>query len=387
MTDMITGRQRRLSLLALNACVLGVGIAFGALVPLITLNLVHRGIDATLIGLNAAMFPLAVLLTGPLLPRLIHRLGSVRAMVLGLAIVTVAILLFPLLPFLPVWFLLRFLTGIAGAIPWLVSETWLNIVATERDRGRIMGIYATVLSAGFAIGPAIISAVGVEGWLPFLIVALAVGLSVLPILLARKLAPVMPERPEAALSDLLRAQPLVMMAALCGGVMDFALFALLPVYGLRHGLDQSASVFMVSVYIGGNVLLQIPIGWLADHTNRLTVLFACIVFSLAGALLLPLAINHTAPLYWLAFFWGGSVFALYTIGLGLLGSNFPRKQLAAANVVFIMVYEIGSAGGPTLAGTAIDVLGPEGLIAVVAIAATALAVAFIRLRPVPPIRP
>jgi MFS family permease len=387
MTDMITGRQRRLSLLALNACVLGVGIAFGALVPLITLNLVHRGIDATLIGLNAAMFPLAVLLTGPLLPRLIHRLGSVRAMVLGLAIVTVAILLFPLLPFLPVWFLLRFLTGIAGAIPWLVSETWLNIVATERDRGRIMGIYATVLSAGFAIGPAIISAVGVEGWLPFLIVALAVGLSVLPILLARKLAPVMPERPEAALSDLLRAQPLVMMAALCGGVMDFALFALLPVYGLRHGLDQSASVFMVSVYIGGNVLLQIPIGWLADHTNRLTVLFACIVFSLAGALLLPLAINHTALLYWLAFFWGGSVFALYTIGLGLLGSNFPRKQLAAANVVFIMVYEIGSAGGPTLAGTAIDVLGPEGLIAVVAIAATALAVAFIRLRPVPPIRP
>jgi len=387
MTDMITGRQRRLSLLALNACVLGVGIAFGALVPLITLNLVHRGIDATLIGLNAAMFPLAVLLTGPLLPRLIHRLGSVRAMVLGLAIVTVAILLFPLLPFLPVWFLLRFLTGIAGAIPWLVSETWLNIVATERDRGRIMGIYATVLSAGFAIGPAIISAVGVEGWLPFLIVALAVGLSVLPILLARKLAPVMPERPEAALSDLLRAQPLVMMAALCGGVMDFALFALLPVYGLRHGLDQSASVFMVSVYIGGNVLLQIPIGWLADHTNRLTVLFACIVFSLAGALLLPLAINHTAPLYWLAFFWGGSVFALYTIGLGLLGSNFPRKQLAAANVVFIMVYEIGSAGGPTLAGTAIDVFGPEGLIAVVAIAATALAVAFIQLRPVPPIRP
>ena len=387
MTDTFTGRQRHLSLLALNACVLGVGIAFGALVPLITLNLVHRGIDATLIGLNAAMFPLAVLMTGPLLPRLIHRLGSVRAMVLGLAIVTVAILLFPLLPFLPVWFLLRFLTGLAGAIPWLVSETWLNIVATDRDRGRIMGIYATVLSAGFAIGPAIIGAVGAEGWLPFLIVALAVGLSILPILLARKLAPVMPERPEAALSDLLRAQPLLMMAALCGGVMDFALFALLPVYGLRHGLDQSASVFMVSVYIGGNVLLQIPIGWLADHTNRLTVLFACIVFSLAGALLLPLAINHTAPLYWLAFFWGGSVFALYTIGLGLLGSNFPRSQLAAANVVFIMVYEIGSASGPTLAGTAIDALGPEGLVAVVAIAATALAVAFIKLRPVPPIRP
>jgi MFS family permease len=387
MTDLFTGRQRQLSLLALNACVLGVGIAFGALVPLITLNLAHRGIDATLIGLNAAMFPLAVLVTGPLLPRLIHRLGGVRAMVLGLALVAIATLLFPLLPFLPVWFLLRFVTGIAGAIPWVVSETWLNMVATERDRGRIMGIYATVLAAGFAIGPAIIGAVGAEGWLPFVIVAVAVGLSILPILVAKNLAPTMPERQEGPLSDILRAQPLIMIAALCGGVMDFALFALLPVYGLRHGLDQAASVFMVSVFIGGNVLLQIPIGWLADRTNRLTVLFACIVFSLAGALLLPLAINHPAPLYWLVFFWGGALFAIYTIGLGLLGNNFPRSQLAAANVVFIMVYEIGSAGGPTLAGTAIDLLGPEGLVAVVAIAATVLAVAFIQLRPVPPIRP
>ena len=69
------------------------------------------------------------------------------------------------------------------------------------------------------------------------------------------------------------------------------------------------------------------------------------------------------------------------------GRPVARSQLAAANVVFIMVYEVGSASGPTLAGTAIDLFGPEGLVAVVAIAATALAVAFIQLRPVPPIRP
>ena len=387
MSEAFTGQRRHLSLLALNACVLGVGIAFGALVPLITLHLAHRGVDASLIGLNAAMFPLAVLVTGPFLPRLIHRLGTVRSMAVGLAVVAIATLLFAALPWLLVWFLLRFITGAAGAIPWVVSETWLNMVATERDRGRIMGIYATVMAAGFAIGPAIIGAVGAEGWLPFLIVALAVALSILPILLARKLAPVMPERNEAPLSDMVRAQPLVMMGALCGGLMDFALFALLPVYGLRHGLDQASAVFMITVFIGGNVLLQLPIGWLADHTSRLIVLFACILFSLAGALLLPLLISEPRLLYWLVFFWGGALFAIYTIGLGLLGDGFPRNQLAAANVVFIMVYEIGSAGGPTLAGTAIDAFGPEGLTAVVAIAATALAIAFIRLRPIPPIRP
>ena len=381
MTDVLIGRQRHLSLLALNACVFGVGTAFGALVPLITLNLTHRGVDASLIGLNAAMFPLAVLLAGPVLPRLMHRLGAVQSMIVGLAIVSAAMLMFPVLPSLPLWFILRFLTGAAGAIPWVVCETWLNIVATDRDRGRIVGIYATVVAAGFAIGPAIIGVIGVEGWLPFLILSLAVALSIFPIVLARSLAPRMPERSGAPLSHVLRAHPLVMIAAVCGGVMDFALFALLPVYGLRHGLDEGSAVVMLSIFIGGNVLLQIPIGWIADHTGRSTVLIVCVLLSLAGALALPFAISISALLYCLMFFWGGAVFAIYTVGLGLLGDSFPHSQLAAANVVFVMVYEMGSAGGPTLAGAAIDAIGPEGLVVVVAAAALALALAFVGLRP------
>jgi MFS family permease len=381
MTDVFTPRQRRLSLLALNACVFSVSIAFGALQPLITLRQAHQGIDATLIGLNAAMFPLAVLLAGPLLPRVMHRLGAVRAMIAGLVVMTLAILLLPSLPFLPAWFVLRFLTGCAGAIPWVVSETWLNMVASDRDRGRIMGIYATVLAAGFALGPAIISAVGVEGWLPFLIVAAAVSIGIIPLSFAGDLAPRMPERPEAPLSDILRAQPLIMISATCGGLMDFALYSLLPVYGLHHGLDQSSAVLVLTVFTGGNVLLQLPIGWLADHTSRRAVLLACVLVSLAGALALPFAMTTPVLLYSVVFVWGGALFAIYTVGLGLMGDGFPRNQLAAANVVFVMVYQIGGAAGPTLAGTAIDLLGPEGLIVVVAIAATVLTLAFFKFRP------
>jgi MFS family permease len=381
MTEAFSERQRRLSLLALNACVFGVGIAFGALVPLITLRLEHQGVDATLIGLNAAMFPLAVLTVGPFLPHLLHRLGALRAMCWGLGVVTVAILLYPMFTSLPAWFALRFLTGAAGAIPWVVSETWLNMVASDRDRGRIMGIYATVLAAGFAIGPALIGVVGVDGWRPFLIVAAAVGVSVIPLGFAGGLAPTMPERPQAPLSDIVRRQPVIMIGAICGGLMDFALYALLPVYGLRHGLDQPAAVLMLSVFTGGNVLLQIPIGWLADRTGRPAVMIACILLSLAGALALPFAIATPALLYVLMFVWGGALFAIYTVGLGLLGDGFPRGQLAAANVVFVMVYQIGGACGPTLAGTAIDLLGPEGLVAVVASVATVLASAFLMFKP------
>jgi len=382
--EALTPGRRRLSLLAVNLCVLGVGVGIGALVPLMALRLAERGVGATVIGLNAAMFPLAVLVVGPMLPRLLARLGSLRSLYLGLSVTALSVLLLPLLPSLGAWFLLRFLSGAAASIQWVISETWLNIVATERDRGRIMGLYASVLAGGFAIGPLIISAVGIDGWLPFLLVALAIALGAVPIFFAGDLVPPMPAQSQASLLATLRVQPLVMACGLAGGLMDFALFAFLPIYGLGHGLSEDGAVLILSLFIGGNVLLQIPIGWVADHMSRRAMLLVVILVTLLGALLLPLAIGAGWWLYPLLVLWGGTTFAVYTLALGLLGDSFPPAQLAAANVALVMVYQVGSVIGPTLSGTAIDLTGPEGLVAVVAVSATALLIAFFKIgKPAP----
>ena len=103
--EALTPGRRRLSLLAVNLCVLGVGVGIGALVPLMALRLAERGVGATVIGLNAAMFPLAVLVVGPMLPRLLARLGSLRSLYLGLSVTALSVLLLPLLPSLGAWFL------------------------------------------------------------------------------------------------------------------------------------------------------------------------------------------------------------------------------------------------------------------------------------------
>src|SRR5262249_13311687 len=149
---------------------------------------------------NAAMFPLAVLLVGPVLPRLLAWLGSLRALYLGLSLTALSVLLMPVFPGLGAWFALRFLSGAAASIQWVISETWLNIIATDRDRGRIMGLYASVLAAGFALGPLMIGAVGIEGVLPFLLVALAIALGALPIAFAAGLVPPMPTHHRGSLA-------------------------------------------------------------------------------------------------------------------------------------------------------------------------------------------
>ncbi len=59
---------RRHSLAAIIASTFGVGVNLGILTPLVALILERDGVDATLIGLNAAMPALAVLLFSPISP-------------------------------------------------------------------------------------------------------------------------------------------------------------------------------------------------------------------------------------------------------------------------------------------------------------------------------
>jgi MFS family permease len=382
--EILTAPQRRVSLGVVIASVFGVGVAFGAIVPLISLLLERRGVGATLIGLNAAMFPVALIVVGPLLPGLIARLGTLRSMYVGIGVAAALIPLFPLLDEVWLWFVLRFAVGTATGIHWIVSETWINSISTDRSRGFVVGIYASVLAGGFAVGPLVLSITGVDGWWPFAIVAAAMASSALPLALARDVAPDMPPRPAHGLSRFFAAAPLIMFAALVGGFTDMALFALLPVYGLRVGLDEATAVLLLSLFIGGNVLLQVPLGRLADRTSRHGVLVACVASGVVGALLLPLLSPGGAlsgPLLWaMLFLWGGTTFGIYAVGLSLLAERFPREGLAGANTAFVMAYEVGSLAGPVAAGHAMDVGGPDGLVWVVGAVCASFLLASVMVR-------
>lgn len=360
--------QRWRSLVAVIASVFGVGVSFGALVPLMSLVLEERGIDTAMIGLNSSMFPLAVLVVTPFLPRLAARLGTLASMLLGLSVTVAAVLLLPALPQLWAWFVLRFVIGSGVALHWLVSETWMNLIATERTRATILGAYATVLAGGFALGPVLLQFTGTDGWLPFLLAAAAIAGSALPLLIGIGLAPPLTAHRGHTPWRMLAFAPVAMTAALVGGLTDTGLFVLLPLYGLRVGFDEATAVLLLTVFTAGNLALQIPIGWLADRVSRRHVLMGCAAVGVLGAAALPAVLGNPVLLWSLLFVWGGTIFAYYTVGLSLLGQSFPAAQFTAANASFIVLYELGSVGGPVIGGAAMDFVGPHGVLGVVALA-------------------
>jgi MFS family permease len=318
------------------------------------------------------MVPMAILLFGPFVPRVIARLGTVPSLLAGFVLFNVTVLLFPLFDWLPALMALRFLSGIAVAVHWVVTETWMNMMATDRNRGRVMAIYVTAISTGFACGPLVIAETGIAGARPFFFVIAAMALSMVPMVLAWRVAPPMPIHASGTLWSSLRAAPVMMLTAFFGGMMDLAVINMLPLYGLAIGADEATANHLLSVFVAGNVVLQIPIGWLADKLGRIATMLICTGGSLAGAMLLPF-LGEVGPLLWLLLFlWGGLLFAVYTVALGLLGDRFPPAHLAAANTVFVMVYNIGSFGGPVAAGAAMDLWSADGMAATIGIAAALL---------------
>lgn len=355
--------SRRLSLAAVFSASFGVGLIFGFQPPLMALVLERGGASSFEIGAVTGISTVAVMLCAPLYPGAITRVGLRPAIILGIAVSTVALLLMPLLPGLRGWLALRFVTGCALGLEWIASEVWLNTLSSDRSRGTVMATYATVFAAGVMAGPLLLQLTGTAGWRPFGVGALCLALTALPLLLVRQSSATNPgPRERLQWLPLARAAPIVMLAALIAGLVESAYVSLLPVFGLLRGLDETAALLLVTIFLAGNVILQLPIGRLADRLGRRRVLAGCASVCVIGPVLLSAALGTPWLLWPLLLLWGGTMYGFYTQGIALLGESYPQAQLADANAVFVVVYCAGGIVGPSLGGLAMDCWTPNGLL-------------------------
>jgi MFS family permease len=153
-----------------------------------------------------------------------------------------------------------------------------------------------------------------------------------------------------------------MVAALIAGLVESAYVSLLPVFALLRGLDETSSLVLVTVFLAGNVILQLPIGRLGDRLGRLRVLALCAAVCVIGPILLSAVLGIPWLSWPLLLLWGGTMYGFYTQGIALLGESYPHAELADANTVFVVVYCAGGIVGPSLGGLAMDWWKPNGLL-------------------------
>ena len=355
------------------------GFTFGLSSPLLSLILESTGVGSSMIGLNGAMTSVGFLASAPVIPFLIRRFGVMRFITLSALAAATALLLLRVIDDLSAWFLLRFVFGAALNGLLLVSETWINQIADSASRGRAIAIYVTVIAAAFAVGPMIIPLTGIEGWTPFIVGAMAVLASAVTFRPVRRIAPRFDDRQTLAVVSFFRVAPTLMAAVAAVAVIDGAMVVHLAVYGLRLEAGLALAAGMVSAFMMGNVLLQIPLGWMADRLNGYRILAGCAAAGIVcGLVIVAFAPVHAIVLPVLVL-WGGFTYGLYTIALTLLGGRFSGTNLVAANAAFALMWGAGGIAGPAVGGVAMDAVGPHGLPLTV-VAACALFLVLLLLR-------
>ncbi|HEX4112156.1 MAG TPA: MFS transporter [Stellaceae bacterium] len=370
----MTDAERRWSLAAAisSIAVFGIGIGVGG--PLLSLMLEARGTDSSITGLNAAAGFIGVLVGPLLMPRLVARFGFKYLLLAALTLSLVLFLLLKPLDNLAAWFALRFLGGFCGSSIFAATEAWISQLAGDNNRGRILGVYAASLSAGFAVGPIVLSATGIAGWAPFLACALIEIVAMLPLLAVPS---------GGGKSDLAGSHPLAMMArmkpivliVILFGMYESAIVSLLAVWGERAGLSTATAATLLSAVFIGAIALQIPVGLVSDRIGRKTTMRLCAILGIAGAALLPMLAARPSLLLAALVIWGGFTTGLYPVALGMIGDRFRDSDLLNANAGLVIAYGAGAFIGPILGGAAMDLWNPHGIIVILAAMFAALLLA------------
>jgi MFS family permease len=336
--------------------------AQGLTYPLLSFILEREGTTPSLIGLSAAMTPLGFIVSAPFIPALARRMGGARLAIL--CSILAAIILIAIAWMQDLWVLmpLRFLLGFFANPLYVISETWLITITPASRRGRIMGLYSSIVSGGFAIGPLSLGLVGTQGWPPFMIGIAAFLLCGLIVLTVVPHLPNMPheEGRSTSVGGFLTLAPLLLFAVFTAAAFEQILLSLFAVYGAALGSAEERCASIITCFIAGNAVLQILLGRLAEQFGSRRTLLFCVLACIAGCLLLSPAFNSW--LIWpLVFVWGGVSFGIYTMSLIQLGERFTGPALIAGNAAFAFAWGIGGILGSPATGLAMQAAGHQGL--------------------------
>lgn len=373
-TSLPKERLARAAMVGTIATVTVFAVAQGLTYPLLSFILERQGTTPALIGLSAAMTPLGFVASAPLIPALTGRLGAARLAVLCSVLAALALAGIGWTKDIWAWMPLRFLLGVFANPLYVISETWLITITPAARRGRIMGLYSSVVSGGFAIGPLSLGLVGTEGWPPFMVGILAFLVCGVIVLAVVSRLPAMPDEGEAAsVAGFFARAPLLLFAVFAAAAFEQVPLSLFAVYGAALGSAEGQTASLIACFVAGNAVLQVLLGRVAEPLGASRTMLSCAVLSLIACLLLPLLFDRW--LIWpLVFVWGGVSFGVYTMALIQLGERFTGRVLIAGNAAFALVWGAGGIVGSPATGSMMQLIGHRGLPLSLALLCAVLAV-------------
>ncbi|MGE0348454.1 MFS transporter [Hydrogenophaga sp.] len=376
-----------------------IALPLTALLGGVGLLVLGTGLMFSVIGVQAASANFSVLVTGLIMsayfagfvygtyacPGIIRHVGPIRTFAAMASVASTLPILHALWLNPWAWGVLRFVNGLCLVGLYIAVESWLNVLAPSGQRGRVFALYMLVSQAALALGQWLLLVGDPRGFVPFALASILFSFALLPITLTRVDEPPPTHAPRLGLRELFRISPIGVVGAVGSGLVSGALYSLGHVFGQRVGMSEAGSASFMAITILGGALFQWPVGYLSDrYDHRVVLLTVCLLASVVATLAYLFALDDALWLVAIGAAFGGLVFTIYGLSVAHVNDLIERDRVLQVTGGLLLLHGVGATVGPTVAGAAMDALGPGSFLlyfVAMLFALSMLAWYFIRLRP------
>ncbi len=257
------------------------------------------------------------------------------------------------------WAVLRFLFGACMAGIYVVVESWLNDLATNETRGRILSVYMIVTMTGIGLGQLMLNIDDISGFRLFILVSVLVSVSLVPVTLSATSSPPLAVPEPMGTRRLLGLVPTGVVVAFWDGAATGALVGMGAVYASSVGMSAGRiSVFLTAPLLGA-VIFQWPIGWLSDRYPRRGVMFGVATTGVLAALAPLLVDDGSAAALVAMTVLGAALLPLYSLTMAYTNDWLTAEQILGASATLVRTNGTGAIVGPLAAGGLMALFGPR----------------------------
>lgn len=341
----------------------------------LALLLVTAGLFTTLVGIRAELKNLPTLVSGGLTTayyagfllgswyslRALAQVGHIRVYAALASLLSASVLVSGAFDSPLVWIIMRSSTGFCYAGLYVVAESWLNGLAANTFRGRLLAIYNVVTVGAYGAGQLIVFNFDARHLTGFAFAAAVASLAVIPVAMSEQATtPKIENNKHISLRELAKIVPTGVGTTLLVGLAHGGMLGMAVIYATREGLSIGRIGILVAVIQLGGMALTWPVSAASDDLDRrligLLIAFGAIVTAVV-MLYQPANSNWTIVLLFII---GGFSFPLYAVGGAYTNDWISPDQIGAAASQLVTIYGFGAMIGPLVAAPFLDILGTDG---------------------------
>ncbi len=311
--------------------------------------LTHRGTSSMEIGLMSSCFYAGLMLGAFRIEKLIARVYHIRAYAAFASALTVIALLHGIFDSTFIWFVLRFLGGIATAGVFVVVESWLLSQSTLKTRGQMLSVYMITFYAAQSLGQLLLGLYDKNDLLMFVIIAMCCSLSVIPMAVTKAETPKYSEPSTLKIRHLFQLCASGLLGSLIAGLVLGVIYGLFPVYFTYQFHDPDRVARLMFIIIFGGMLLQYPVGRLSDVYERRLILLITSIASIVVLIFMAMFAESFLITALLSAVFGGLTFTLYPVSISYACDSLDTEDIVAGTQTLLLTYSVGAMSGPVIA--------------------------------------